>query len=88
MLFRSQAVTAEVVRELRRSPEVAAVFSTIGAGATKRVNEAELFVQLVHKSQREVSQQRFMADLRGRIRGQDGQTAVGAKGRVLVTNTL
>ena len=57
------------MRELRSSPEVAAVFSTIGAGVTKRVNEAELFVQLVHKSQREVSQQRFMADLRGRIRG-------------------
>jgi len=65
----TQAVTADVVRELRSSPEVAAVFSTIGAGVTKRVNEAELFVQLVHKSQREVSQQRFMADLRGRIRG-------------------
>jgi 3-hydroxybutyryl-CoA dehydratase len=29
-----------------------------------------------------------VVDLRGRIRGQDGQTAVGAKGRVLVTNTL
>ena len=29
-----------------------------------------------------------MVDLRGRIRGQDGQTAVGAKGRVLVTDTL
>ena len=65
----TQALTADVVRELRSSPEVAAVFSTIGAGVTKRVNEAELFVQLVHKSQREVSQQRFMADLRGRIRG-------------------
>ncbi len=29
-----------------------------------------------------------IVDLRGRIRGQDGQTAVGAKGRVLVTDTL
>jgi 3-hydroxybutyryl-CoA dehydratase len=29
-----------------------------------------------------------IVDLRGRIRGQDGQTAVGAKGRVLVTNKL
>ena len=27
-------------------------------------------------------------ELRGRIRAQDGQTAVGAKGRVLVTNRL
>src|SRR5215510_4243434 len=30
----------------------------------------------------------YIVDLRGRIRGQDGQTAVGAKGRVLVTNSL
>jgi 3-hydroxybutyryl-CoA dehydratase len=29
-----------------------------------------------------------IVELRGRIRGQDGQTAVGAKGRVLVTDTL
>jgi acyl dehydratase len=30
----------------------------------------------------------FIVDLRGRIRGQDGRTAVGAKGRVLVTDKL
>ena len=29
-----------------------------------------------------------VVDLRGRIRGQDGQTAVGAKGRVLVADEL
>lgn len=29
-----------------------------------------------------------IVDLRGRIRGADGQTAVGAKGRVLVTDRL
>ena len=29
-----------------------------------------------------------IVDLRGRIRGQDGQTAVGAKGRVFVTDKL
>ncbi len=29
-----------------------------------------------------------VVDLRGRIRGQDGQTAVGAKGRVLVADKL
>jgi HAE1 family hydrophobic/amphiphilic exporter-1 len=65
----TQAASMAVGDELRRSPEVAAVFTTIGAGATQRVNEAELFVQLVHKSERDVSQQDFMADLRGRIRG-------------------
>jgi acyl dehydratase len=29
-----------------------------------------------------------VVELRGRIRGQDGQTALGAKGRVLVTEKL
>jgi len=29
-----------------------------------------------------------IVDLRGRVRGQDGRTAVGAKGRVLVTDSL
>ena len=29
-----------------------------------------------------------IVELRGRIKGQDGQTAVGAKGRVLVTERL
>ena len=29
-----------------------------------------------------------IVDLRGRVRTQDGQTAVGAKGRVLVTDQL
>ena len=29
-----------------------------------------------------------IVDLRGRIRGQDGQTAMGAKGRVLITDRL
>ena len=29
-----------------------------------------------------------IVDLRGRIRGQDGQTAVGAKGRVLIADRL
>jgi 3-hydroxybutyryl-CoA dehydratase len=30
----------------------------------------------------------YIVDLRGRIRGQDGRTAVGAKGRVFVTDRL
>jgi hypothetical protein len=29
-----------------------------------------------------------VVELRGRIKGQDGKTAVGAKGRVLVTDGL
>ena len=30
----------------------------------------------------------YIVDLRGRVRGENGQTAIGAKGRLLVTNTL
>jgi acyl dehydratase len=30
----------------------------------------------------------YIVDLRGRIRGHDGETAVGAKGRILVTDAL
>ena len=63
----TQGVTMAVADMLRRSPEVAAVFSTIGAGVAQRVNEAELFVQLVPKSERGVTQQQFMTELRGRI---------------------
>jgi hypothetical protein len=29
-----------------------------------------------------------IVELRGRIKGQDGKTSVGAKGRVLVTDSL
>jgi HAE1 family hydrophobic/amphiphilic exporter-1 len=68
-LHTTQAVTTVVAEELRRSPEVAAVFSTIGAGITQRVNEAELFVQLVPKDERAITQQEFMLGLRERIRG-------------------
>src|SRR5262249_53141123 len=43
---------------------------------------------LVIKITRKESLGGCIVDLRGRIRGQDGQTAVGAKGRVLVTDAL
>jgi HAE1 family hydrophobic/amphiphilic exporter-1 len=53
--------------EIRSLPEVTIVFSTIASGVTKRVNEAQLYVQLVHKSERDQSQQQIMADIRRRI---------------------
>jgi len=59
--------TTAVEGELRRVPEVDAFFSTIGAGVKQRVNEAEIFVHLVHKSARERTQQEIMSALRGRI---------------------
>ena len=63
----TRAATAAVEQELQRVPEIHAVFSTIGSGVKKRVNEAEIFVHLVHKSTREHSQQEIMSLMRQRI---------------------
>jgi HAE1 family hydrophobic/amphiphilic exporter-1 len=65
----TRTATAAVEESLRRLPEVDAVFSTIGAGAKQRVNEAEIFVQLHHKSSRERTQQEIMSAMRERIAG-------------------
>jgi len=63
--------TLEAVREteqaLRSHPQVRTLFSTVGGGAQQRVNEATIYVALVHKSQREESQFEIMRDIRERI---------------------
>jgi HAE1 family hydrophobic/amphiphilic exporter-1 len=64
----TRVFTNAVEEELHSFPEVDAVFSTIGSGVQKRVNEAEIFVHLVHKSQRERTQQEIMLRVRDRIR--------------------
>jgi HAE1 family hydrophobic/amphiphilic exporter-1 len=61
------AATAAVEAQLQSLPQVTAVFSTIGAGAKKRVNEAQIYVQLLEKHERAPSQQQIMVDMRGRI---------------------
>jgi HAE1 family hydrophobic/amphiphilic exporter-1 len=63
----SEAVAGAVERELHRMPEVRVVFSTVGAGVQKRVNEVSLYVQLVHKSERRGSQQEIMRRVRESI---------------------
>jgi HAE1 family hydrophobic/amphiphilic exporter-1 len=63
----THAAVRAVEEELRRRPEVRAVFSTIGAGVQKRVNEAQLYVQLVHKSSRQSSQTDLMHAVRRRL---------------------
>jgi len=68
-LEQTQQTVAAVEQELRRVPEVRVTFSTIGGGARRRVNEAQIYVQLVHKSARRRSQQEIMAAARGGIRG-------------------
>jgi HAE1 family hydrophobic/amphiphilic exporter-1 len=68
-LDQSQEVTARVEKALMAMPNVTVAFTTIGAGARKRVNEAEIFVQLVHKSAREAGQREVMAEVREHIQG-------------------
>ena len=60
-----------VESQLRALPEVRLTFSTIGAGVKKRVNEAQIYVQLIHKSRRQRTQQQVMDDVRRRIGGLD-----------------
>ena len=55
---------AAVEQALRSVPEVRASFAPIGAGARKRVNEAQIYVQLVHKSERNRSQKEVMSAVR------------------------
>jgi len=62
---------AAVEDALRTLPEVRVSFATIGAGARKRVNEAQIYVQLVHKSERDRSQEELMAAARALVEGLD-----------------
>jgi HAE1 family hydrophobic/amphiphilic exporter-1 len=63
----SEAVAARVERELAALPEVETLFSTIGAGAKARPNEIQIFVSLLHKSERDASQADVMRRVRARI---------------------
>jgi hydrophobic/amphiphilic exporter-1 (mainly G- bacteria), HAE1 family len=63
----AQATTQTLEHALLARPDVRAVFSTIGGGVQKRINEAMLYVQLVPKRER-ASQPAIMAELRRVIR--------------------
>jgi HAE1 family hydrophobic/amphiphilic exporter-1 len=67
-LEQTQRASTRVEETLLAVPEVAAVFSTVGSGVKKQVNETLIFVELVHKSRRKASQQQVMSGLRERIR--------------------
>lgn len=67
----ARETTRSLEDDLLARPSVVAVFSTIGGGVKKHVNEAQLYVQLVHKSQRPRSQTEVMAGLRQRIANSD-----------------
>jgi HAE1 family hydrophobic/amphiphilic exporter-1 len=67
-LAQTQEAVAACERSLRALPEVQLTFATIGHGAKRRANEAQIYVQVVHKSERDASQQELMQEVRERLR--------------------
>ena len=63
----TQAAARTLETELRPWPEVRNVFTTIGGGVKKRVNEAVLYVQLAPKAERRAGQLALMARVRERV---------------------
>jgi HAE1 family hydrophobic/amphiphilic exporter-1 len=66
-LAQTQESVIAVERSLREMPEVKLTFATIGHGVKRRVNEAQVYVQLVHKSERRKGQQALMREVRERV---------------------
>lgn len=66
-LKQTQVIVDAVEGILRKNPEVRAIFSTVGSGTQKRVNEAQLYVQLTHKEDRTIGQTTMMRELRQRL---------------------
>jgi HAE1 family hydrophobic/amphiphilic exporter-1 len=63
----TQAATQRLEQDLRAWPEVQALFTTIGGGVKKRINEGLTYVQLTPKAGRTVGQAALMARVRPRI---------------------
>jgi HAE1 family hydrophobic/amphiphilic exporter-1 len=68
-LAQTQQAVASVEAALRELPEVRLTFATIGQGVKQRVNEAQIYVKLIHKGERERSQQEIMQAARERLAG-------------------
>jgi HAE1 family hydrophobic/amphiphilic exporter-1 len=66
-LAQTQEAAGGVEQLLIGLPEVKAAFTTIGAGSKQRVNEALIYVQLVHKGSRDASQVELMDAIREHI---------------------
>jgi hydrophobic/amphiphilic exporter-1 (mainly G- bacteria), HAE1 family len=59
----------EIEKRIRQIPEVTNLFTTIGGGQDRRVNNASLLVQLVPINQRNIGQLAVMAEVRDLLRG-------------------
>jgi HAE1 family hydrophobic/amphiphilic exporter-1 len=60
-------VDSAVEAAIGEIPEVVNQFSTIGSGSNERVNESQIYVQLLRKDQRSRTQDEVMDDVRKRI---------------------
>ena len=67
-VHQTQAAARLLEDDLRSRPEVRAVFTTIGGGLQKRVNEALMYVQLAPKGARAHGQVEIMTAVRERVR--------------------
>jgi HAE1 family hydrophobic/amphiphilic exporter-1 len=67
-LEHTQLTSQRVEAQLMKTPEVEAVFATIGSVVKQRVNESLIYVQLVHKSERDETQQQIMSRIRQKLR--------------------
>lgn len=63
-LEQTTAAAARVAARVREMPGVVSTFTTVGGGAQEKVNEAEVVVSLVDKTERAFSQSEFMAAVR------------------------
>ncbi len=68
---RTRGAVKKVELALSQRPDVRALFSTIGSGQQKRVNEAQIYVQIVHKSERPATQAEVMSEIRKQLPGLD-----------------
>jgi HAE1 family hydrophobic/amphiphilic exporter-1 len=63
----TQAALERVEQALRGIPEVETLFATVGSGSKRRVSDARVYVQLVHKGRREANQAEVMERARERV---------------------
>ena len=63
----TESVVSSIREKVQKEPWVTYVFTTIGSGNMKRVNEAVIYVKMTDKDKRSLSQMAAMAEVRGSL---------------------
>jgi hydrophobic/amphiphilic exporter-1 (mainly G- bacteria), HAE1 family len=63
----TEDVITKIRKQIENEPWVEYVFATIGSGNMKRVNEAVIYVKMIEKARRSISQMQAMGDVRQRL---------------------